>query len=472
MNMKLIKSLLIALLLVQQTAYAAPQKPLIISGGKTKQIGSTDTLQLPAATTGNASVNIPHGTAPTSPTNGDVWTTTSGVSTRVNGATRELYSSGGTDVALADGGTGASLTDPNADRILFWDDSAGQTTWLSLGTNLSITGTTLDASTGAGAAMFTQPQGRLTLVTGTPVMRSNQTAKSTIYYDCYNGKYVPYYDGSNDQLDTISSCEVSLTMATSGTGVTNSGGVFDIWWVHDGANRICVATNGSGGGWASDTAGSNTARGTGYSQIHNTRGYWTNVNSITNCYNGTTDYGSISADQATYLGTIYTTAAGQTGMNFKPAAAGGGTNNILGLYNAYNRVVIKALCLDNTGSWTKTNSTWAQMNANSNNRISFVDGLGLSPVSGYAYIDIFTTANAATAGIGINYDSTSDTPTVYGRGQTNAAANVVVSIAAREVFFPSVGFHYLQAMQSNTSNVGTVTYLGTPDFQFNAELEM
>lgn len=56
----------------------------------------------------------------------------------------------GTDLSLANGGTGASLTDPNADRIMFWDDSAGAVTWLSLGTNLSITGTTLDAATGGG----------------------------------------------------------------------------------------------------------------------------------------------------------------------------------------------------------------------------------------------------------------------------------------------------------------------------------
>jgi hypothetical protein len=56
------------------------------------------------------------------------------------------YTPGGTDVALADGGTGASLVDPNADRILFWDDSAGTMTWLEVGSGLSITGTTLSAS--------------------------------------------------------------------------------------------------------------------------------------------------------------------------------------------------------------------------------------------------------------------------------------------------------------------------------------
>lgn len=67
----------------------------------------------------------------------------------------EGYVPGGTDVALADGGTGASLSDPNADRILFWDDSAGQVTWLTAGSNLTITSTTIDASgTGTAAMSF------------------------------------------------------------------------------------------------------------------------------------------------------------------------------------------------------------------------------------------------------------------------------------------------------------------------------
>lgn len=58
----------------------------------------------------------------------------------------QIYRVGGTDVALADGGTGATLVDPNADRIMFWDDSAGQVTWLTAGSGLTITGTTLTAA--------------------------------------------------------------------------------------------------------------------------------------------------------------------------------------------------------------------------------------------------------------------------------------------------------------------------------------
>lgn len=87
-----------------------------------------------------------------------------------------------TDLAIADGGTGASsaggartalgleigtnvqafsaalsqlagLGDPNADRLMFWDDSASSFAYLTLGTNLSITGTTLDATGGGSSTL-------------------------------------------------------------------------------------------------------------------------------------------------------------------------------------------------------------------------------------------------------------------------------------------------------------------------------
>lgn len=52
----------------------------------------------------------------------------------------------GADLSLANGGTGASLTDPNDDRLTFWDDSAGQITWLDPGSGLNISGTTMSVS--------------------------------------------------------------------------------------------------------------------------------------------------------------------------------------------------------------------------------------------------------------------------------------------------------------------------------------
>lgn len=62
-------------------------------------------------------------------------------------ASKALTSSG--IVPIDQGGTGANLTDPNDDRILFWDDSASAFTFLEAGTGLSISGTTLSTTGGA-----------------------------------------------------------------------------------------------------------------------------------------------------------------------------------------------------------------------------------------------------------------------------------------------------------------------------------
>jgi hypothetical protein len=55
----------------------------------------------PAATTAIPSFRIPHGTAPSSPTNGDVWTTTIGMYARINGNTVGPFGTGATYASSA-----------------------------------------------------------------------------------------------------------------------------------------------------------------------------------------------------------------------------------------------------------------------------------------------------------------------------------------------------------------------------------
>ena len=50
----------------------------------------------------------------------------------------------GTSISLSHLGL-ESLADPNADRIVMWDDSAGALQWVTIGSNLTLTGTTLSA---------------------------------------------------------------------------------------------------------------------------------------------------------------------------------------------------------------------------------------------------------------------------------------------------------------------------------------
>jgi hypothetical protein len=48
----------------------------------------TGKVNTPVSTTTTAGLNVPHGTAPTTPVNGDIWTTTTGLNARINGGTK------------------------------------------------------------------------------------------------------------------------------------------------------------------------------------------------------------------------------------------------------------------------------------------------------------------------------------------------------------------------------------------------
>lgn len=95
-----------------------------------------------------------------------------------------IYRVGGSDVTLADGGTGASLADPGADRIMFWDDSAGAVTWLTVGTGLSISTTTINATVGITNAADAN---ELMMSDGTNAVGSNVYMNGDSQLDLGNG---------------------------------------------------------------------------------------------------------------------------------------------------------------------------------------------------------------------------------------------------------------------------------------------
>jgi hypothetical protein len=220
-----------------------------------------------------------------------------------------------------------------------------------------------------------------------------------------------------------------------------------------------VVTNGSGGGWASDTGGSVTARGTGYSALENTRGYWTNKNAIGSgsgkCYNGTTDEGAIAADQATYLGSFYTTAAGATSFQPDIAGAAGGSNSCACLFNAYNRVPYSFRETDSTGNWSDTSRSWRVADGSSSNAVRWVDGLQQSPVLAIAQT-IFQ-PSSGQAQIGINFDSTTAAPIAlaYGGISTN-----VMQFLTPLNSKPLMGLHTAYWMELAVS--ANVTFWGSP----------
>lgn len=106
----------------------------------------------------------------------------------------------GSVIGMAYGGLGVALTDPNADRILFWDDSAGAYAFLELGTNLSITGTTLNATGGGGIAIGTTT--------------ANGTAGRVLYTD---GSFVQAYT-----VTGTGNAVLSASPTLTGTAVINA----------------------------------------------------------------------------------------------------------------------------------------------------------------------------------------------------------------------------------------------------------
>ncbi len=326
----------------------------------------------------------------------------------------------------------------------------------ALGTPASGVATNLTGTASALTAggNVTTPQGRLTLTTATPVMSADALAQTTVFYDCYAGNSVSV--GATLAVLTIPSCEISMGLDAGVPHIT-SGSNYDIFaFSNSGVLALCA-----GPAWTSTTA---RGSGAGTTQIDQTNGgLWTNTVSLAHCWggaSGTTDFGTIAAHAGTYLGSLNATANGQTAMVFRPAAASGGTNNFLALYNAYQRALYVAMSRDSTGSWVYTTAIWRAANAGGTgsgllNRVTWLDGLGQS-VGQCRYDILADNPGGGTAKNGCDFNSTSATPGgIIGATNSSAPTQII-----GEDSLASLGLNFAQAVE-NGSGVGTSNYLGS-----------
>ena len=374
------------------------------------------------------------------------WATVSGTGT-VNSAAAGLlaYYPGPTSTNVVAGNANASISGGNltlgqanttAGGILLNGQTSGTITisaQSAAGTfnfNLPITaGTAGQAllSGGGGASPMTwgtvntpppTPQGRLTLASGTPVMTTTQSAKTTIYYDCTRGgpgggQLVPVYSGSVSVAFTITSCEISMGL-DAGVPHIASGSSYDIFAINNsGSLAICA-----GPAWTSTTT-----RGTGATTTEidwTTTGYGTNKNSLTHCWggaSGVTDYGSISANQATLLGTVNASANGTTQCVFATSGSGWGTAGSCLLANAYNQVQMTMQLGDTVSSYSYGTTTIREAHGSTTANVAYIDPVGTMTV-GARYLFGCNCVSGMSNGIGI--DSTTvfsgNRPLIVGSG--------------------------------------------------------
>jgi hypothetical protein len=224
------------------------------------------------------------------------------------------------------------------------------------------------------------PQGRLTLASASTAPGNLGAGLTTIYYANFVGNQVPVWNGTSNTLLPIPSGQISDVIPNTGSGVISATQVFDIFAVNrSGTLAICHVTNGAGLGWAGDAGGSNTGRGSGYTQLQNTTtGFLTNSNALANCYNAAVNFGSIPATQATYLGTGYTTGIGTLTWNLIQGASGGpsGASAVtLGIWNYYNRINLLLNASDTGVAYTYSSATVRQARGAVGNQVVLVIGV-------------------------------------------------------------------------------------------------
>ncbi len=304
-----------------------------------------------------------------------------------------------------------------------------------------------NGSGGGGSGSPSEPQGRLTLSTGVPVMTSTVSGSTMVYYTPYKGRYVPLYDGSTWTMTDIGG---ELSQATTDTTkspaacTTNSN--YDLFVWSDSGTYRCTR----GPAWSSDTA---RGTGAGTTELQMVAGILTNKNAITN---------GPDANRGAYVGTIRTNGSSQVDYIFGALAAGG-TAGSIGVWNAYNRVIVSSLSRDSTDSWTYgTAGTWRAANNSSGMRCSMIVGLDEDAVeSMYACLAGTSTTSSAHVGVGVNSTtafSGSSSYAVY-----SASAAFASTIFGKWAGTVGAGWRYVSAIEA--AQAGTITFygdLGTP----------
>lgn len=335
-----------------------------------------------------------------------------------------LYRAGGTDVPLADGGTGASLTDPGADRLMFWDDSAGAVTWLEIGSNLTITDTTISASA-TGSTIIPAAQGRLSLSNGIAVPTSDTSSADTLYYVPYTGSIVPVYDGS-----TLSSLDIGagLSLILSFASNTN----YDIFAYSNAGTPTLFR----GPAWSSATS---RGTGAGTTELEKVEGIWVNKYDLS---------AGPNAQRGTYLGTIR--------GNGSTLLTDSETERFV--WNMYNRVLRSLFLPITTDSWTYSTTTFRQVQGSTTYQVSMVRGVNEDAarlIYRAACNNSTTTGRAVQVGIGV------DSTTAFSglTGNEVATSTSTAFPQCEYVGMSGLGYHYL-ALLERGAGTDTQTWYG------------
>lgn len=298
------------------------------------------------------------------------------------------------------------------------------------------------------AATVIQPQGYLTLTNlagGGPIITSDVTSATAVYYSPYVGQLCPIYNGSSFVNQIFS--EQTLTLVSQHVANT----IYDVFAFLNGTT-FTIAT---GPAWSNSAAGSG-ARGTGAgtTQLQRINGIWVNQVSLTARNGGSTF--TIPANQGTYLGSLYIDSVAGQITCYRSL----GQSRKWGVWNAYNRVPVILNAADTTAAtWTYATNTIRPSNGNTANSLTTFTGLAEEEINIIFSQTAQPISGTALINNGIGYNSTTAYATSSKKGSFNATGGVISELLSLYVAVPSLGINTVTCLENSPSSV-SVTFFG------------
>lgn len=304
---------------------------------------------------------------------------------------------------------------------------------------------------GGGEVGVSSPEGRLSLTAGVAITTSDVAGSPSLFYVPAIGNKAPIFDGTSMQTRSIGDgLTLALNSNSGHAGYHQADRNFDAFvLVSAGDVRL-----GTGPAWnAGAVAGSNTARGTGAgsTELELYDGVWVNKNSIAIRFGtGSGDTVVVPARQATFVGSIRTTANGQVDD----------TRADRFVFNAYNRVLRELFQNDGTASWNYSTAAWRQVRATTSNRVRVLAGLAGVAIDLTIQGRVITSAGTwASVLVAIGVDSTTVASGIYAPAY---AFNTLYAHPRGQINGPvSLGMHAFNMLEFGTGADTQIWYGGT-----------
>jgi hypothetical protein len=294
------------------------------------------------------------------------------------------------------------------------------------------------------AQSVTSPGGRLTLVSATPVMTTNQTGISSVFYTPYTNNTVPIWTGLTFSTVTFSEVSQALSDTVLSPSAGNANNCYDYFaWITTVVQGNIPAGSFEvtrGPAWASCVS-----RGYNLSRVD---GIWVNASGIAN---------GPAAGFGTYLGSISTDASGATVSWSLGGSASGGVLATLNVWNCYNRVAVGANVVDSGAAYGPA-TTLRQARGSVTNQINFMSGLAEDTIwAGYNTSTTGPSSSASyTAGIGLN-SITASTGVQSRKNSYNGTISAIeTSPDPNGLIPPQLGAGYLAALEVSSAGVASL----------------